>query len=101
MGMDLKEVPGVTRVTIETADKQIVIDEPNVLTVTMQGQTMFQVAGGTMREESPVKQRVVPEADAKLVSEQTGKTLEEARKALEEAGGDLAKAILSLKESKT
>jgi NACalpha-BTF3-like transcription factor len=33
-----------------------------------------------------------------LVAEQSGKTVEEARGALEKAGGDLAKAILLLKE---
>jgi nascent polypeptide-associated complex subunit alpha len=101
MGMDFKEVAGVTRVTIETAEKQIVIEEPSVTTVTMQGQTMFQVAGGTMREESLVKGPAIPDLDVKLVSEQTGKTLEEAKKALEETGGDLAKAILSLKAEET
>jgi nascent polypeptide-associated complex subunit alpha len=44
---------------------------------------------------------VVPEADVKLVSEQTGKTAEEAKKALEQTGGDLAKAILLLKTGAT
>jgi len=101
MGMDFKEVAGVTRVTIETMEKQIVIEEPQVVTVTLQGQTMFQVAGGTMREETPVKKPAIPEADIKLVAEQTGKTVEEARKALEDTSGDLAKAILSLKTEKT
>ena len=104
MGMNFNEVAGVTRVTIETAEKKIVIEEPSVVTVTMQGQTMYQVAGGTMKEEVPVKEpvkTVVPEADVKLVSEQTGKTAEEAKKALEQTGGDLAKAILILKTGAT
>jgi nascent polypeptide-associated complex subunit alpha len=103
MGMNFNEVAGVTRVTIETAEKKIVIEEPSVVTVTMQGQTMYQVAGGTMKEvpvKEPVK-TVVPEADVKLVSEQTGKTAEEAKKALEQTGGDLAKAILLLKTGAT
>jgi len=38
----------------------------------------------------------MPEEDVRLVADQTGKSLEEARKALEESGGDLAKAILLL-----
>lgn len=100
MGMDFKEIAGVTRVIIETTDKQIVIEEPNVVGINMQGQTMYQVAGGTMREESLAQKPVspvIPDADVKLVCEQTGKTLDEARKALAEANGDLAKAILSLK----
>jgi nascent polypeptide-associated complex subunit alpha len=97
MGMDLKEVAGVTNVTIETSDNRIVIDAPNVTTITMQGQTMFQVTGGTVKEENIVKVTVIPESDVKLVAEQTGKTAEEARKVLEENNGDLAKAILLLK----
>ncbi|MEM3475810.1 MAG: nascent polypeptide-associated complex protein, partial [Candidatus Bathyarchaeia archaeon] len=35
-----------------------------------------------------------------LVAEQASVSLEEAKKALEAAGGDLAQAILSLKEKK-
>jgi nascent polypeptide-associated complex subunit alpha len=97
MGMDLKEVSGVTRVTIETTKKKIVIDEPNVVLVNMQGQNMYQVTGGTTREEVLSKTTVIPESDVKLVAEQTKKTVEEAQKALEESGGDLAKAILMLK----
>jgi NACalpha-BTF3-like transcription factor len=42
-------------------------------------------------------QNVPIESDVQLVAQQTGKPLEEARKALAEAGGDLAKAILTLK----
>jgi nascent polypeptide-associated complex subunit alpha len=38
----------------------------------------------------------VSEEDVKLVADQTGKTVDEARKALEECKGDLAKAILLL-----
>jgi len=38
----------------------------------------------------------VAEEDVKLVADQTGKSMEEAKKALEESGGDLAKAILLL-----
>ncbi|MEM3072613.1 MAG: ubiquitin, partial [Candidatus Bathyarchaeia archaeon] len=36
------------------------------------------------------------EEDVKLVAEQTGRTMEEARRTLQETGGDLAKAILKL-----
>jgi len=98
MGMNFNEVSGVTRVTIETSEKRIVIDEPSVVTINVQGQTMYQVAGGAVREEglkSPIP--AIPETDVKLVADQTGKTVEEARKALEDSGGDLAKAILLLK----
>jgi len=99
MGMDMKEVANVRQVVIKTADKQIVIDGPAVTTITMQGQTMFQVAGGTVKEEARREEEALPisEDDVKLVAEQAGVSFEEARKALIESGGDLAQAILALK----
>ena len=36
------------------------------------------------------------EEDVQLVADQTGRSLEKAKEALEECGGDLAKAILLL-----
>jgi nascent polypeptide-associated complex subunit alpha len=68
----------------------------------MQGQKIFQVIGGKVTEKAPERsapsasQPVVSEADVQLVAGQTGKSVEEARKALEECEGDLAKAILLL-----
>jgi len=99
MGMDMKEIANVRQVVIKTPDKQIVIDGPAVTTITMQGQTMFQVAGGTVKEEARREEEALPisEDDVKLVAEQAGVSFEEARKALIESGGDLAQAILALK----
>ncbi len=101
MGMKVDEVPAVSQVIIKTAAKDIVIEEPNVTLVTVQGQAMYQIAGGRVREAMPQApiQNAPPESDVQLVAQQTGKPLEEARKALAEAGGDLAKAILILKGS--
>lgn len=101
MGMDMKEIANVRQVVIKATDKQIVVDNPTVTTITMQGQTMFQVAGGTVKEE--VHKEEVEEAlpftedDVKLVAEQANVSVEEAKKALIESGGDLAQAILTLK----
>ncbi len=53
MGMQVKQVDDVTRVIIESASKRIVIDAPEVAIVTVQGQTVYQVGGGTAREEGP------------------------------------------------
>jgi nascent polypeptide-associated complex subunit alpha len=61
---------------------------------------MYQITGGATHERSPSTEVVsteLPEGDVKLVAEQTGKTLDEARSALKEAAGDLAEAILKLK----
>ena len=99
MGMKVDEVPAVSQVIIKTAAKDIVIEEPTVTLVTVQGQAMYQIAGGRVSEAIPQTptQTAPPESDVQLVAQQTGKPLEEARKALVEAGGDLAKAILILK----
>lgn len=99
MGMKVDEVPAVSQVIIKTAGKDIVIEEPNVTLVTVQGQAMYQIAGGTVSESMPetATQTAPLESDVQLVAQQTGKPLEEASRALAEAGGDLAKAILTLK----
>jgi nascent polypeptide-associated complex subunit alpha len=97
MGLSMNAVEGVEQVIIKTASKEIVINEPEVSILEVQGQKMFQVAGGQITEKA-VERKVttVAEEDVRLVADQTGKSLEEARKALEESGGDLAKAILFL-----
>jgi len=64
----------------------------------MQGQKIFQVTG-EVNERALEKQAAkvtVPEEDAQLVADQTGKSMEDAKRALEESDGDLAKAILLL-----
>jgi len=101
MGMQVDEIEGVTEVLIRTPTREIVIDEPVVTSVVVQGQKMFQVTGGSSHEKAPLTEAPlmeIPEADAKLVAEQTGKSLDDARTALKEAGGDLAEAILKLKQ---
>jgi len=102
MGMEAKPIDNVVDVTIRTADESIVIDGPTVMSIMMQGQTMFQIAGGTVREERSVQETkaAIPEADVQLVAQQANVSLEEAKKALELSGGDLAQAIVSLKREK-
>ena len=105
MGMSMDTVEDVQQVIIRTSSKDIVIDEPEVSILNMSGQKMFQVAGGTVTEKAPgtiletvagAKPFSVSEEDARLVADQTGKSVEEAKKALTECEGDLAKAILLL-----
>jgi nascent polypeptide-associated complex subunit alpha len=101
MGMKLDEIQGVTEVLIRTATREIVIEEPVVTSIVAQGQKMYQVTGGSSHERIPSTQPTTPElpdSDVKLVAEQTGKTLDEAKAALKESGGDLAEAILKLKQ---
>lgn len=83
------------RVIIETPEKNIVIEPANVQKIVMQGQQSWQVTG-TAREES--KEEGIKEEDVLLVSEKTGKSEDTARKALQEANGDIAEAIMNLSD---
>ena len=97
MGLNMNAVEDVEEVIIRTGSKEIVIKEPEVSILEVQGQKMFQVAGGQVTEKAAErKTTTIGEEDVRLVADQTGKSLEKARKALEESGGDLAKAILLL-----
>lgn len=101
MGMKIDEIDGVTEVLIRTVTREIIIEEPVVTSVVVQGQRMYQVTGGSAHERAPsaeAAQPEVPEEDVNLVIAQTGKTVDEAKVALKESGGDLAEAILRLKQ---
>ena len=98
MGMETNEIKDVIEVVIKTADKDIIIEEPNVMSLVMDRQKIFQVIGGNQREEVPDQDTVeISENDIKIVAEQANVDAEEARRALEESGGDLARAIVLLK----
>jgi len=99
MGMQVQQLDDVIRVIMETPSKRIVIDDPEVATVTVQGQTIYQVGGGSVKEEVVSGQASVD--DAKLVASQAGVSQEEASEALRQSGGDLAQAIVLLKQKKT
>ncbi|MEM4390085.1 MAG: nascent polypeptide-associated complex protein [Candidatus Micrarchaeia archaeon] len=89
MGIKSEEVKA-KKVTIEKEDGEIIITEPHVMLVEMGGQKSFQVTGKIEERGS--------DEDAKLVAQQAGVGLEEARRALEEEGGNIAAAILRLKK---
>ncbi|MGB9740722.1 MAG: nascent polypeptide-associated complex protein [Candidatus Bathyarchaeia archaeon] len=96
MGLSMDTVPEVEQVIIKTSGKEITIQEPEVAVLDVQGQKIFQITGGKITEKALERKLEIPDEDARLVADQTGKSLEEARKALEECRGDLAKAILLL-----
>lgn len=97
MGMSMDAIAEVEQVIIRTSRKEITIQQPEVAILEVQGQKIFQVTGGKITEKaSELKPSGIADEDVKLVADQTGKNVEEARRALEESGGDLAKAILLL-----
>ncbi|KYH36807.1 MAG: nascent polypeptide-associated complex protein [Candidatus Bathyarchaeota archaeon B23] len=98
MGLKMDALTDVEEVIIRGRDREIVIEEPVVTLLDVKGERVYQITGGRVREKERGRRRI-PEEDILLVAQQAGVTLEEARRALEEAEGDLAKAILMLKTS--
>ena len=92
MGINQEDIPA-SRVVIEKEGGKIVISEPNVQKITMQGQVSFQITGEISEEAEGIR-----EEDILMVAEKTGKGKAEARVALEEANGDIAEAIVKLSE---
>jgi nascent polypeptide-associated complex subunit alpha len=98
MGMNMGEMPDVQEVIFRTIDKEIVVENAQVAVIDMGGQKIFQVTGDVNERalESQTVKVSIPEEDAQLVADQTGKSIEDAKRALEASDGDLAKAILLL-----
>ena len=86
-----------TRVIIETPDKRIIIENPQVAKVNMMGQQTWQVVGHA-REEALDTTPEIDDDDVETVMEQAGVSKEKALEAIKNAKGDLAQAIMSLKE---
>ena len=96
MGIQQQELDA-TEVRIKCTDKEIIITNPQVSKVNMMGQQTYQIVG----EEHEQALETAPEIeddDVNTVMEQTGTDQETAKKAIEEAEGDLAAAIMNLKE---
>lgn len=93
MGVKQEEIDA-TEVIIKTKGKELIIRNPHVAKVTMMGQESLQITGDI--EEHDIKP--YKEEDVKTVMEQAGCSEEEAVEALEKHSGDLAEAILSLKQ---
>jgi len=92
MGIAQEEIPA-SRVIIERTDEsKIIIENPSVTKIKMQGQETFQIAGEIHQETAEIG---ISEQDIKTVIEKTGKSKEEVKEALEKTG-DLAEAILEL-----
>ena len=87
MGIAQENV-NASKVIIEKEDGNIIIENPSIVKIKVQGQESFQISGDVKEDE-------ISEQDIKTVMEKTGTNEEEARKTLEKTG-DLAQAILEL-----
>jgi alpha-NAC-related protein len=96
MGIKQEEIKA-TRVIIDKEDGRIIIDNPNVQKVTMQGQDSFQISGEIKEEsEKEEKEEDKMEADIQAIVDQTGVTKDIAAIELEKNKGDIAETIISL-----
>jgi len=92
MGISQTQLP-VKKVTFEMDDGNLIIENPSVVKISMQGQVSYQVTGEAVEESA----EAFSEDDVNMVMEQTGKAIEEVKAALKNAGGDIAEAIMGLK----
>ncbi len=96
MGLKMAELGDIERVIMQGPKREIIIEGPAVSHINMQGQSMYQVVGGTVTENAVEDGVEIPEEDVLLVAQQAGVSMEKAKAALEDAEGDLARAILIL-----
>jgi nascent polypeptide-associated complex subunit alpha len=90
MGIAQDEIPA-EKVIIETQDKNIVINNPSVTKINMQGNETFQIAGDVEEQEK----EDFSEQDIQTIVEKTNCTPEQAKAELEKTG-DIAEAIINL-----
>jgi nascent polypeptide-associated complex subunit alpha len=84
-------------VIIRLKDRELVISNPQVSKVNMMGQETYQVVGEAA-ERSLSSEPDISDEDVKTVAESAGVSVEKALDAIKKNGGDLAAAILELKE---
>lgn len=93
--LKMEEVPA-SEVIIKSSNGDIIISNPSVQKMNVQGKMMFQISGDVLEQETVE----VSEDDLKVVRGQTGCSENEALDALGESDGDIAGAILLLKNKK-
>ena len=93
MGIAQEEI-NATKVIIEKENSQIVIENPSITKIKIQGQESFQISGD-VKEEPLIQELQISEQDIKTVMEKTNCSEEQARKTLEKTK-DLAETILEL-----
>ena len=98
MALEMEELSDVEMAILEMADKRLVVENPQVMMLRLPGQTVIQIIGEVREEEKKeeAEEIEIPEEDIQLVAAEAGVSIEEARRALEESGGDLARAIMLL-----
>lgn len=101
MGITTEEIDA-NRIVIEKKDGlRLVIENPSITQIDLKGQKMFQVTGEPREEQAGKKgkeeteEKTEGEEDVEIIMRKTGASREQAQRALDEAGGNIAQAILS------
>jgi len=95
MGIDQDEIDA-NKVIIECDDKNIIIENPSITKINMQGQESFQISGEISEQSKEEPEKDKTEEDIQTIIEKTNCSEDEAKKALEDANGDLTEALLNL-----
>lgn len=109
MGVDFQQLDAVTEVLIRFPDRELVLTEPQVVTMQGQGDNVYQIIGQAEERSLTVSSETeegaptavaatFSEEDVQLVANQANVSEEEAREALRAADGNLARAIIALTE---
>ncbi|AHL23538.1 nascent polypeptide-associated complex protein [Thermococcus nautili] len=93
LGIKMEEMEGVKEVVLKLEGKEIVLKNPVVTVMVVQGEKTYQIVPGSEEVREVIE---IPEEDIELVMEQAGVDRETALKALKETKGDIAEAILKL-----
>ncbi|MEM1583231.1 MAG: nascent polypeptide-associated complex protein [Nitrososphaerota archaeon] len=107
LGLNLKELGVAEEVIIRLQGRELRIKSPSVMFMKLENEGIYQIIGGEVEEsvssiEEKVEQAYTPsDEDVMIVAMQAGVSEEEAKNALVETAGDLAKAILLLKSRKS
>ncbi|KXB07900.1 hypothetical protein AKJ56_02170 [candidate division MSBL1 archaeon SCGC-AAA382N08] len=98
MGIEMEELSGVEEAVIKLSDKELVFENPQVQVTEAKGQKTYQIVGKPQEKEREASLEI-DEADVEMVMEQANVDKEKAKKALEDAEGNIAKAVVDLEES--
>ncbi|MCK4884309.1 MAG: nascent polypeptide-associated complex protein [Candidatus Diapherotrites archaeon] len=90
MGIQNEELDA-EEVIIKLRDRELVIANPQVTKVKMQGTVTFQIIG-----DAQERTLGIPQSDIEMVMDATSKSEDESKQALEETDGDIAEAIEKL-----
>jgi nascent polypeptide-associated complex subunit alpha len=103
LGVKISNIDNVKTVLIEAGDKEIVLEDPQVMVMEFRGQKIYQIISSkekiislTAHQET----KTYTDEDIEFIMSQTGLSREKAKELLEKAGGDIAKALMIYEEEK-